>query len=193
MPPYLTLEPVPEEIRTERLLLRPFRNGDGPALLEALDESRAELNPWFFFRRTIATRDDAEDLCRQKHAEWMLRSVLAYAIFDERENGRYLGSVDLVKINWERRTFEIAYYLRSSATGNGYMSEAVRALTAIALNDLSANRIELWCDVENVRSMRVAERCGFILEGRLRNRGISLDGAPRDMFVYAIIPGDQPG
>ncbi len=191
MPPYLTLEPAPEEIRTERLLLRPFRKGDGPALLEALHESRVELDPWFAFRHTIATVDDAEDLCSQKHAEWISRSVLAYAIFDEWGEGRYLGSVDLVKISWERRKFEIAYYLRTGATGNGYMSEAVLALTAMALNDLAANRVELWCDVENVSSMRVAERCGFTLEGRLRNRGVSPDGTPRDLFAYSIVPGDR--
>jgi ribosomal-protein-serine acetyltransferase len=190
MPPYLTLEPAPEEIRTERLLLRPFRKGDGSALLEALLESRSELDRYFFFRHAIATVDDAEDLCRQKQAEWISRNVLAYAIFDEWGKGRYLGSVDLVKINWERRKFEIAYYLRTSATGNGYMSEAVRALTSMALNDLAANRVELWCDVENVPSMRVADRCGFTFEGRLRNRGISPDGTPRDMFVYSIVPGD---
>jgi RimJ/RimL family protein N-acetyltransferase len=40
-------------------------------------------------------------------------------------------------------------------------------------------------------SMRVAERCGFTLEGRLRNRGVSRDGTPRDLFAYSIVPGDR--
>ena len=44
---YPTLEPVPELIETERLILRPYRLEDAAQVLEALLESKAELDPWF--------------------------------------------------------------------------------------------------------------------------------------------------
>ena len=40
-------------------------------------------------------------------------------------------------------------------------------------------------DDRNVRSWRVAERCGFVLEGVLRQQSLTPDGEPRDMRIYA--------
>ena len=42
----------------------------------------------------------------------------------------------------------------------------------------------------NDASRRVAERAGFILEGRLRNVSMAPDGTVRDDLVYGIVPGD---
>jgi len=41
-----------------------------------------------------------------------------------------------------------------------------------------------------VASQRVAERAGFILEGRLRNGSLATNGNPVDLLVYALIPED---
>lgn len=187
MTTHQTLEPAPETIETERLLLRPYRAGDGAALIEAIDESRAEMDAWLNWPKNILTVEDAEDLCLRRRADWIRRNDLTYAIF-LRQTARYLGSLGLHEPDWKNRTFEIGYFLRSSATGNGYMTEAVKALVEMALTDLRANRVDIWCDVENVASRRVAELAGFEFEGRLRNFEIGADGTSRDFLIYSTIP-----
>jgi RimJ/RimL family protein N-acetyltransferase len=187
VPTYPTLEPVPESIETERLLMRPYQPGDGAQVIEALLESRAELDPWFDWHQRFATVDDAEDLVLRRRADFIRRDDLTYALFDL-QSGRFLGATGLHRPNWSDRIFEVGYFLRTSATGTGYMTEAVRALAAMALETLSANRIQLWCDADNRASQRVAERAGFTLEGRLRNHERANDGTLRDSLVYAVIP-----
>ena len=48
--------------------------------------------------------------------------------------------------------------------------------------------VEIRCDARNLRSRAVAERCGFALDGVLRNEALGVDGAPRDTCVYSRLP-----
>ena len=81
--------------------------------------------------------------------------------------------------------FEIGYWCRTSYAGKGYITEAVNAITAFAFDVLGARRVEIRCDALNLRSRRVAERCGFPLEATLRQFDRSVDGELRDELVFA--------
>ena len=67
------------------------------------------------------------------------------------------------------------------------MSEAVSGVAAWAFDVLSMERIELHTDNRNERSGRVAERCGFQLEGVLRHDSRHIDGSLRDTRVYSKV------
>ena len=68
------------------------------------------------------------------------------------------------------------------------MTETVQVLTRLAFDHLQANRVEIRMDPENIRSRRVPERLGFVLEGTLRMIGPGPDGQPTDRHVFALIP-----
>ena len=54
-----------------------------------------------------------------------------------------------------------------------------------ALNTGGLRRLEASAFVENLASIRVLEKCGFTLEGRLRSLYLDRDGAVCDAFLYA--------
>jgi RimJ/RimL family protein N-acetyltransferase len=83
--------------------------------------------------------------------------------------------------------------MRTGAEGHGYVTEAVRALTAAAFRGLHAQRIEIRCDPANERSWRVAERCGFAFEGTLRNDRLTTDGRLTSTRLYSRFPSDPFG
>src|SRR5436190_11434134 len=128
--------------------------------------------------------DDAVEYCRRSYARWLLREDLAVALV-ERATDRVVGGSGLQRIDWQYRLFEIGYWLREDAEGHGYASETVQLLTRMAFDDLDANRVELRIDTTNVRSLRVAERLGFVLEGTLRRRMPGPGDMPGDMHVLA--------
>jgi len=66
----------------------------------------------------------------------------------------------------------------------------IEAVDAAAVAEFNANRISIHCDPRNERSKRVAERLGYQLEGRLRNKARTPDGGLRDTLVYSLVPGD---
>ena len=91
------------------------------------------------------------------------------------------------EFDWAVPRFEIGYWCRSSRTGQGFVTEAVQALTAMAFDTLGARRVEIFTDDLNQASWRVAERAGFVLEGVHRHMRIDPDGTLRDMRVYAQV------
>jgi RimJ/RimL family protein N-acetyltransferase len=85
----------------------------------------------------------------------------------------------------------IGYWCRTACVGQGYVTEAVRVLAALAFDTLGAQRVEIRCDVRNARSRAVAERAGFAQEGVQRNEGRTPLGELRDTVVYALTPADR--
>lgn len=178
---------LPPRIDTPRLSLRPPRTGDGPLLHEALTESLAELRrflaslPWVAAEQTL---ESAEAFCRNGEANFIARRDLPFLVF-EKASGRLVASAGLHRTVWHTPKTEVGYWCRTQATGQGYVTEAVRALSAYAFAHLKAVRIELITDEENQASRRVAERAGFTLEGVLRHERRAPDGSLRNTCVYA--------
>ncbi|MDY0744184.1 GNAT family N-acetyltransferase [Paucibacter sp. R3-3] len=177
---------VPEKIETERLLIAVPRPGVGPALSAAAAESAELLQTWLHWAQQLPDLEQAEAVVRRQIAEFVLREALRYQIYDRAPEGRQLlGGIGLLRMDWEVRRFEIGYWIRSSAQGKGYVTEAVLALTKMAFEQLRARRVEIRMDPNNTRSRAVAERCGFELEGILRNDGLTPQGVLRDTCIYA--------
>lgn len=184
------LFPVPDSLETRRLVLRPFRPEDARDLHAALAESIHELRRYLWFLPWVAeepTLQTAEVRCRRAAANFLLRADLPYLAF-EKDGGRLVASAGLHRTDWELPKTEVGYWVRAGETGKGYASECVRALTDWAFDGLRAMRVELVTDEQNEASRRVAERCGFRLEGVLRNVARAPDGSLRSNCVYARVP-----
>src|SRR5215470_6220877 len=185
---------VPTRVETARLILRPLRAGDGPALHEALIESIVELRRSLWFIPWVAeeqTPDSAELRCRKSEANFVARTDLPFLAF-EKSAGRLVGSIGLHRTDWQVPKTEAGYWIRTSAAGSGYATEGVRALVACAFDRLRAQRVELVADEQNISSRKVAERCGFELEGVLRNVQRGQDGGLRNACIYARLPAATP-
>ena len=187
---YRTLIPLFEELRNERVIVRPYRESDAQALFEAVAESRDHLRPWLPFADEHQTVEESRDWIIHQVANWVLREDLMLGIWEKATN-RYLGGSGLYPRNWETRYFEIGYWLRASAEGHGYITEAVQLLTDYAFTELAATRVEIRCDERNVRSAAVTRRLGFVQEARLRNEQLAPDGVLRNTLIFALIPGDR--
>jgi RimJ/RimL family protein N-acetyltransferase len=179
-----------EELRGERVLVRPYREDDAEALFEAMNESRDHLHPWMPFADEHQTVDESRNWIIHQMAQWLLRDDLILSIW-EQSTGRYLGGTGLHPYDWEIGYFEIGYWVRASAEGYGYVTEAVELLTNYALDTLKANRLEIRCDEQNVRSAAIPKRLGYMLEGRLRNHLATSDGRIRTTLIFSFIPTDR--
>lgn len=176
-------------MRGERLTVRPYREEDAGALWEAVDESREHIRPWLPFADDHQTVERSLDWINQQRANAILRKTINCGLFDV-ESGRFLGGLGIIPHDWEIRYFEIGYWLRKSAEGHGYMTEAVRLVVDYLFGELQAQRIEIQCDERNTLSANVARRLGFAQEGLLRNDSRATDGTVRNSLVFSLVPGD---
>jgi RimJ/RimL family protein N-acetyltransferase len=184
-----TLMPIFDELRGQRVVVRPYRETDAPDLQAAVEESREHVRPWLPFADEHQTVDESRDWIIRCMARWMLREDFIVGLWDAATGG-YLGGSGLHPRDWQVPSFEIGYWLRASAQGHGYMREAVQLLTDHAFDHLSAQRVMIRCDARNARSAAVAERLGFHREAYLRHDSIANDGTVRDTLIFSLIPTD---
>jgi RimJ/RimL family protein N-acetyltransferase len=111
-----------------------------------------------------------------------------FAIVDE-AHGTFLGLAALVQVDREGREAEAGYIVAPRARGRGLAGRALGLLTEWALGELGLERVELRITADNVASMRVAERCGFVREGVLRSVHLK-QGLRSDLAVYSRIASD---
>ncbi|MEX2535290.1 MAG: GNAT family N-acetyltransferase [Trueperaceae bacterium] len=176
---------VPNSISSDRLLIVPPRLEDVRPVFDAVHESLAELRPWMPWSVGEYTMEGCEESIRRAIARFVTYEDLRYHFFD-RTSGELIGSSGLHRLDWRIPRCEIGYWVRTSRAGKGYVSEAVLALTRVAFERLGAKRVEIRCDDRNDASGRVAERCGFRLDGLLRNWTLGTDGSLRDERIYSL-------
>jgi ribosomal-protein-serine acetyltransferase len=189
---YQTAQPMAEELSGDRVLLRPYRLDDAEALQAAIAESRDQLRPWESFADAFQTIEETQDWIIRRTASWLLRDRFSLAIL-HRQTDRYLGQLEMWPRGpqgWAIPAFELAYWVRRSEQGHGYVTEGLRLLIDYAFESLGAQRIELGIDALNTRSVAVAQRNGFVLEGRLRHTGIEDDRTLVDNLIFSLVPTD---
>ena len=169
--------------------MRPYREEDAEGLQGAVAESREHIRPWMFFADEHQTVEESRDWINQQRASVILRKNINCGLF-EIESGRYLGGLGITPKDWEIRYFELGYWLRKSAEGLGYMTEAARLVVDYLFGELQAQRIEILCDERNTHSANVARRLGFVQEGLMRNDFRAPNGSIRNTLVFSRIPGD---
>src|SRR5438045_4663358 len=146
-----SLIPLFDELKGERIIVRPYAEEDAAALQEAVAESREHIRPWLPFADEHQTVDESRVWINGQRAQWILRKNMNCGIF-EAATGRYLGGIGLIVHSWEIPSFEIGYWLRKSAEGHGYMTEAVRLLSGFALDKLKAKRVMISYNEHNPKS-----------------------------------------
>ncbi|MCY4753379.1 GNAT family N-acetyltransferase [Pelomonas aquatica] len=179
---------VPERLDGERIVLLAPRAGLGAEMAVVIAQSLSHLRPWMPWAQEAPTAESSERVVRRMQADFIMRRDLCFQIYARRADGspgRMLGGAGLHRIDWAVRRFEVGYWIRPEAAGQGHVGEAVRLLAALAFEQLGARRVEIRCDPRNVKSRAVAERAGFELEGVLRRHGLDVDGRPCDTCVFS--------
>ncbi|WP_144510628.1 GNAT family N-acetyltransferase [Bacillus sp. FJAT-22090] len=174
-----------EEFYTERLIIRAPKVEDAEVLWKAITASNDALKEWMPWAQAKQTLEQTVSNLRQAVADFITRKDLRLHLF-LKETGEFVGSSGLHRIDWNVRKFEIGYWIDTKFEGKGLMTEAVERITQFAFEDLQANRVEIRCDSENVRSRSVATRLAYTLEGTLHHDSLAADGKTlRDTCIYA--------
>ncbi|MBO0782668.1 MAG: GNAT family N-acetyltransferase [Ktedonobacteraceae bacterium] len=105
--PYRTLRPLFDELRGERIIVRPYHQGDAPALFEAVVESREHIRPWLPWADQHQKIEDTQDYVIRCMARWLLRDDMPLSIWEKGTN-RFLGGTGLHPRNQNSTTSRLA-------------------------------------------------------------------------------------
>lgn len=169
-------------METERLLLRPFVDGDAPRVaLLAGDRAVADTTlripypydavlalEWIGTHRSIRDKEHA----------------LFYAI-DLMESGELVGSCG-IETYFEHNRAELGYWIGKEYWGRGYATEASSILMEYAFSVMKFHKVSAHTFARNSASGRVLEKLGLKREGHLRSH-IKNDGKFEDIIEYGML------
>jgi len=179
---------IPEHIEAERIVLRPYQAGDGAWFYAMSQRNRVHLARYEAENviLSVKSEQEAETLVQELAAAWRARDCFFMGAFD-RQTDAFVAQVYVGPVHWDVPEFEIGFFVDVDHEGQGYVTEAVRAVLGFIFRHLQAHRVRLECDDTNVRSRRVAERCGMVLEGHIRENKRSVDGTLSGTLHFGLL------
>ena len=102
-----------------------------------------------------------------------------------------IGGIGLeLRDDVEQGTAEVGYWLGKPYWGQGIATAALKTLIPWAFVRFDLVRLCGWVFESNPASGRVLEKCGFVLEGRLR-QAIVKEGRRMDLFLYGLLRSEM--
>jgi RimJ/RimL family protein N-acetyltransferase len=114
------------------------------------------------------------------------RKLLLLGIFDK-VSGNHVGNITLQELDWVNRRGFIGYLIgEKDFAGRGIASEACLMLLYYGFNKLNLDRIWTTVSVDHAASLKVAEKAGFKVEGRLREHQMR-NGRRSDLIIVGAL------
>ena len=162
---------------TKRLVLRRFKEKDAEGILNSFVNDEGFLYYANKEKRTIEQEKESligieEKYNNKEYYNWLITL----------KNETIIGSIYL-RVDNKNDSLEFNYAIGKRYQCNGYMSEALNAVKDFAINKLKVNRFFGGCEINNIASKRVMEKCNLKYECTLYNH-LKLKDGYHDILVY---------
>lgn len=171
------------KLETDRLLLLPLTEGDFLNIHEMNAFNQvAQYNTIGIPKDISVTTALLEEVLRNESAlAWCIRT---------KESNAFVGEIGINLSSERYRKGEIHYNLHPDFWGNGFATEAVKAIINYGFSSLRLHRIEAGVATANTRSISLLERVGMTREGVCR-KILPLVSGWSDNYMYAILEEDS--
>lgn len=97
-----------------------------------------------------------------------------------------VGLIILKAIDWDKNKGEFAYCIDKSYEKNGWMSEAILAVSKFAFQELKLETLQIISHKSNLASIKVAEKSNFVWIKTLKNEFTPTGQSPLNMELYEL-------
>ena len=180
-------------VETERMTLRLPEHGDWRQWSEVREVSAEFLIKWepVWSNDHLTRRSFTNRVYWAQRAESQGQALPMLLI--RRDDQQLLGALTLDNIRrGPSQTGTFGYWIGEPFARQGYMREAILALTHHAFTRMDLSRLEAACLPENTASRGVLEKCGFKYEGVAQSY-LQINGRWRNHVLYANLRGDRRG
>lgn len=133
----------------------------------ALDPDAARSFGWTIDQARVAPDSHYDEVVGRFRRGWDTGTRLAFAI-RRRSDDEAVGMVEL-RLRPAGAEADVSYLVTRELRGQGLATRALEALLEWGARELALRLAILHCDIDNIASRRVAEKCGFVLVGRFGN------------------------
>lgn len=173
-------------MRSNDHTIRLITKADTEQLFNLIDRNRDRLE---FFAgtvsktRTLADTHDFVDDVLQRISD---KQYYSFLVIDNTRND-IVGYIDVKSIDWNIPKAEFGCYFDLEHCGKGIATEAMNKVIDKLFNEEGFNKLFLRTHKENVAARKLAKRCGFEIEGMIRNDYKKANGEIVDLVYYGLV------
>ncbi len=160
---------------------------DLDAYFQLVEQNRERLED--FFTGTVSrtrTVEDTRVFLGDITQRAMDRAYFPYIIVDT-TNNKIAGFIDLKNIDWNIPKSELGMYMDKEYANKGIASEAFRLFCDFCFEEYQFQKLFLRTHQQNTFARRLAEKCGFEIEGSIRRDYKTTSGELVDLIYYGKI------
>ncbi len=165
-------EPMPLEIESERLTIRPYRRDDIETIYRVVNESREHLIPWLPWCRSgyldldSSTHEIANQIMELRKPMELTRVIFGLFL---KGTGELIGGSGIHDIRRDTASCETGYWVVQKHTRKGYAEEACRRTISWAIQDqrkggMGLRRVRIHCSDRNEPSAKLISKLGITAE-----------------------------
>jgi ribosomal-protein-serine acetyltransferase len=171
-------------MKFDNYLIRQLSKDDTNQYFQLIENNRKRLED--FFVGTVSktkTLKDTKMLVSEKLSQLKNKTYFPFVIVDINTQ-QIIGYMSVKSIDWNIFKGEFGYYIDEQYCGKGVTTKALLAMCNYFFNDLNFNKLFLRVHPNNLPSRKVAEKCGFEIEGTLRKDYKTSSGELVDLIYY---------
>ena len=174
-------------IQLEQYTLRLLTMEDLGAYFEMMSRNRERLLK--YFAGTISKTknlDDTKEFIIDMEKRMKERSYFPYVLVDTK-TGSLIGFYDLKNIEWTVPKTEIGYFIDMHYAGKGIGGKALKLFCDHCFSEFGFEKLFIRTHESNLSARKIAEKCGFEIEGTLRKDYRTSSGELVDVLYYGLI------
>lgn len=146
----------------KQISLRPLQPNDEEALYLLVRDNKAEFIQWLDWAAMIQNRADFTQFFHYYQSQMKEHLMEVQAICYQEQ---VIGIVEAHEINYSLQSAYLSYWLDRNFQQKGIMSKAIRDFLTYLYSSRSLKHFFLVINCQNTRSIRLAQKLGFHLEG----------------------------
>ncbi len=155
-------------------------------IFSLIDSNREMLGEWLPWVLQTKQPSDTEDALKRFSEGLKSEDSFNLAIIHEEKP---VGMIGVHELDWSNKKATVGYWLAREGQGRGLMTLACKALTALLIDDLNINRVEIRCSTDNKKSRAIPEKLGFVHEATIMQDAL-LNGDFHNSEVYRMLAAE---
>ncbi|HEU4471459.1 MAG TPA: GNAT family protein [Flavisolibacter sp.] len=174
----------------DQYLLRLLEPDDLLPYFQMVEKNRKRLEN--FFTGTVSRTKTLEDT-RQFIIDILeraaARTYFPYLLIDKGSSA-IVGFFDIKNIDWSLPKAELGCYMDEASAGKGIAGRALALFVHHCFSQYGFVKLFLRTHESNTAARQIAEKCGFVREGRLRSDYRTSSGELVDLLYYGLLNSD---
>jgi ribosomal-protein-serine acetyltransferase len=171
----------------DNYVIRPITLEDAADFFQLVENNRQRISTYFpgIVTKTNTLEETithiAERIEGADKGKYMIYLII------EIPTNKMIGVVQLKDIDTNAKKREFGFFVDSNYERKGIATKSILTASNFCFNTLNLNKVFMRIAEENTASRRVAEKCGFKIEGVMRNDFMTNDGKLINLFYYGLL------